>query len=88
MKVKGEAEHALAIHTISHPTVSGNTISKIFDIERALEARSEEAAKRSDERCKCCHGKGVELEWRIRDWRYRVPQAELQYPEQTTDQEG
>ena len=53
--------YALAIHTIRHPTMSGYAMTEIFDIERPLETRREEAAEWCHERRETCHDEKVEL---------------------------
>jgi hypothetical protein len=45
-------KNILAIHAIGHPTMAWYTVTKIFDIECALEARSKETPERRDQRCK------------------------------------
>ncbi len=46
-----------------------NAVSKVLDIESALETRSEKAAKWCDQRGETCHEQQMELIWHIR---YRV----------------
>ena len=41
-----------------------NRLAKVLDLERALEARGEEAAKGRDERGEACENQGVELHGR------------------------
>lgn len=44
-----------------------NAIPKVLDVERTLEPRSEETAKRRDQRGEARHDEEVELIWRVRD---------------------
>jgi len=52
--------------------MSRDTVSKVFDIEGALETRSEKAAKWSDQRGETSHEEQMELIWHIG---YRVDLA-------------
>lgn len=45
----------LAIHAVCHASMSRNTVSEVLDVEGTLEARSEEAAERRDERREAGH---------------------------------
>jgi len=70
---KGEKAHdKLAVHAVSHATVSGDRVTKVLDVECALQARSEEAAEGCDERGECRHDEDVELHWRDRDGGWEV----------------
>lgn len=62
-----EAHDELAIHTISHATMTRNGITKVLNLKRALEARCEEATEGRDEGCKCRKDKNVELHGRNGD---------------------
>jgi hypothetical protein len=62
-----EAHDELAIHAIGHATVSGDRVAKILDLESSLEARGEETAKGSNERCKSGKGQGMQLHRRKRE---------------------
>lgn len=53
--------YALAVHPICHPTMTRNTVAKVFDIESSFEARGEEASEGSNERGKGRHDQQVEL---------------------------
>lgn len=57
-----EAHDELAVHAVSHASVSGNGVAKVLDLEGALEARGEEAAKGSDQGRKGRDDDGVELD--------------------------
>jgi hypothetical protein len=61
-----EAHDELAIHSIRHATVSRDRVAKVLDLESSLEARGEEAAKGSNERCKSSKGQGMQLHRRKR----------------------
>lgn len=50
--VSEKAHDELAIHSIRHAAVSGNRVAKVFNLESALKAGGEEAAKGSNKRCK------------------------------------
>lgn len=56
--------HLLAIHAIGHSAVPRNGIAKILDVKSTLEARCEEASKRSDKRGEDSHNGCVNLERR------------------------
>ena len=56
-----EAHDELTVHAVSHATVARNRVTKVLDVESALEARGEEATERRDERCESRHDKNVEL---------------------------
>lgn len=62
-----EAHDELAIHAVSHAAVARDRITKVLDVEGALETRCEEATEGSDERCKGGHHKDVELHRRDAD---------------------
>ena len=49
-----------------------DTVSKVLDVERTLEAGREEPAERRDERGKARHEEDVDLERRVRDGRELV----------------
>jgi hypothetical protein len=57
----------LAIHSIRHTPMSWNAVSKILNIESALEARSEKATKWCNQRSEARHEQQMELIWRIRN---------------------
>lgn len=56
-----EAHDELAVHAVRHAAVSGDGVAKVFDLEGALEARGEEAAKGGDEGGEGGQDEGVEL---------------------------
>lgn len=71
-----EAHDELAIHAICHTTVTGDGITKVLNVERALQTRSEEASKGGDERGEGCkdedvelHGSHLEACWNVRPCR-------------------
>lgn len=65
---EGEESHdELAVHAVSHAAVAGNRITKVLDVESALETRCKEATEGSDERRKGGHHKDVELHRRDAD---------------------
>lgn len=59
--------YVLAIHAVSHAAVPGDRVTKVFDVESSLEARSEEPAEGRDKRCECSHREDVQLEGCVRD---------------------
>jgi len=61
--------YALAIHPVGHTTVSGDRVSKVLDVECALEARGKEATEWRDERSERGHYQTVDLEGRVLDRR-------------------
>jgi len=65
--VDKHAHQELAIHSIRHTPMSWNAVSKILDIESALETRSEKATKWCNQRSEARHGQQMELIWRIRN---------------------
>lgn len=62
--------YLLAIHPISKTSVPGNAVTKVFEIESALEARCEETTEWCGQRCEGCHDQGVNQEGRPGDWWY------------------
>ncbi len=46
--VDEEAHDELAVHSIGHTAMAGNWVTKVFDLEGALETRGEEAAERGN----------------------------------------
>jgi len=58
----------LAIHSVCHAAMSWNAVSKILDIESALETRSEKATKWCNQRSEARHGQQMELIRRIRNF--------------------
>ena len=48
--------------------MSWDAISKVLNVESALEAGSEKATKWCDQRSEACHGQQVELIGHIRDF--------------------
>lgn len=56
-----EAHDELAIHAIRHTAMSRNGVAKVLDLESALEPRSEETAKRCNERGKGGQYQSVQL---------------------------
>lgn len=65
--VKGREKGALAIHTIGHPSMSRDTVSKVLDVKCSFEARGKESAERSNERGEARQEQQVELVGRIRE---------------------
>ena len=59
--------NVLAVHSISHTTVSGNAVAEVLDIESSLETTGEEASKGCDEGGERSHNQGMNLERGIRD---------------------
>ena len=55
------AHDELTVHAVSHSTVTGNRVTKVLNLECALETRSEEATERRDERRKSSEHDDVEL---------------------------
>lgn len=47
--------YALAIHSVRHTTVSWDTLSKVLDVERALEPRGEESSEGCNEGREASH---------------------------------
>ena len=41
-----ENSNSLAVHAISHASVTGNAVAEILDVEGALKTRREETSKR------------------------------------------
>jgi len=66
--VDKHAHQELAIHSIRHAAMSWNAVSKVLDIESALETRSEKATKWCNQRSEACHGQQMELIRRIRNF--------------------
>lgn len=64
--VSKKSHDELAIHSIRHAAVSRDRVAKVLNLESALEARSEEAAKGSNKRRKGGEGKGMQLHRRKR----------------------
>lgn len=56
-----ESPH-LTVHSVRHPPMAWYAVPKILDLEAALEATREEAAKRRDDRCKQRHHQRVQLQ--------------------------
>lgn len=56
-----EAHDELAVHAVRHAAVAGDGVAKVLDLEGALEAGGEEAAKGSNERGKGGEGESVQL---------------------------
>lgn len=54
-------EDVLAIHPISHTTVTGDAVPEILQVERALEPRGEESSEGRYERGKGRENEAVEL---------------------------
>lgn len=75
--VNGAVKHALAIHSVCHAAMSGDTVSKVLQAERTFESGSEEPSERRDERSESSENKAMQLEPRIRNGWYRTFQAEL-----------
>lgn len=51
----------LAVHAVSHAAMARDGVAKVLDLEAALEAGSEEAAKGCDDRCKHRQHHGMQL---------------------------
>lgn len=61
---EGDRAHdELAVHAVSHPTVTGDGVAKVLDLEGTLQARSEETTERRDEGGKGSEHNDVELHW-------------------------
>ena len=54
-------KHVLAVHPIGHATVSGDAVTKVFDVKCTLESRSKESAERSNEGRETSQDEYVEL---------------------------
>lgn len=67
VQVREEAHDELAVHAVRHAAVAGDGVAKVLDLEGALEARGEEAAKGGDERGKGGEVEGVQVEGRKGD---------------------
>lgn len=65
-------KNALAVHAVGHTAVAGDRVTKVLDVERALEARGEEATKGRYERSEAGKDDEVNLELRVVD---RIPRA-------------
>ena len=76
MRLGRAGVYVLAVHAVGHAAMPGDAVAEILDIERALESRSEEAAKWCNERREACKDEKVELVGRVRD---RGPAAQLRY---------
>lgn len=72
---KRTVRNLLAVHSVSHTTVSRDRVTKVLDVESSLETGSKEAAKGSDQRRKGSHNETVDLEGGVGDGRRGV--AEL-----------
>lgn len=58
-----EASHdELTIHTVGHATVSRNRVTKVLDLEGALQSRGKETSKWGDKRGERCNRNGMELD--------------------------
>jgi len=67
--VRRKILNILAVHPVSHPPVSRDTMTEILDIKGTLKSGSEKAAERSDERRKNGHHEEMEVVGRIRERR-------------------
>ena len=67
VQVREEAHNELAVHAVRDATVARNGVAEILDLEGALEARCEEAAKGRDERGERGEVEGVEVHGRDGD---------------------
>ena len=63
--VDEEPHKELAVHAVREPAVTRDEVAKVLDLERALEARSEEAAEGRDDGRKDGHDEPVELRGRV-----------------------
>lgn len=60
---EGDGAHdELAVHAVRHATVTGNAVTKVLDLESALETGCEEATERCDPGSKGSQDEGVEVE--------------------------
>jgi len=66
--VDKHAHQELAIHSIRHTAMSWNAVSKVLDIESALETRGEKATKWCNQRSEASHEQQMELIRRIRNF--------------------
>ena len=74
--MKGEISNVLAIHSISHSSVSGDAVTEILDVEGTLKSGSKKATEWSDKRRKNGHDEDVEVVGRI--WERRDVSSKLQ----------
>lgn len=70
--VRKEAHYELAVHTISHATMTWDGVTEIFDFEASLQTRGKETAEGSDQRRERCQDKSVKLNWRKAERKTRV----------------
>lgn len=78
-----DAHQKLAVHSICHPPMSRDAMTKIFDVKGSLESGGEEATEWTNKGGKSCHDEQMQVVGRIRE-RQDVPP---QYPSQE-DPEG
>lgn len=57
----------LAVHSVSHATMTGYTMAKVLDIECSLESRCKEPSEWRDKRRETRHHQAVELVGSVRD---------------------
>lgn len=57
-----EAHYELAVHAVSHATVTRNGITKVLDVECSLKTGSEETTEGGDERCESRKDQDMELD--------------------------
>ena len=53
--------YILAIHPISHTTVSRYAVSKVLDVESSFKPGRKEATEWSHKRCEACHDQKMKL---------------------------
>src|SRR5436190_816470 len=72
-RIQWEYHYKLTIHSICHATVSGDTISEIFNFKSSLKTTCKESSKWSDKGGECCQDEDMKLnrcnDDRIRDWK-------------------
>src|SRR5438552_17045243 len=72
-RIQGKYHYKLTIHSICHATVSGDTISKIFNFKSPFKTTCKESSKGSDKGGECCQDEDMKLNWcnndRVGDWK-------------------
>ena len=59
--------YALAVHTVGHTAMTGDRVTEVLDVERALETGREETTEGCDERGEASKYNEVDLERRVAD---------------------
>lgn len=72
---RATASCLLAVHSVGHTTVTGNTMAKVLDIKSSFESRREKSAERCHKRSERRHYNKVEVVRHVGDAFYR--QSEL-----------